>query len=228
MLLTEALPDVTIENGRLSVAPIRKVTPDEALALAGLLYGMLPRVKVTELLQEVDGWTKFTDQFVHLRTGLPPEDKEAILSAVLADGINLGLARMADACKTVSLRRLAWTADWHIRDECYSQALAQVIDVQHDHPFSRHWGEGTTSSSDGQHYRARGRGEASSQVNARYGNDPGVMFYTPMRKALPTCTRIGAGTVAMSGWADAGSGTGTKVTQDAPSLAAAVSKRFRQ
>lgn len=173
-----SLPDVTIENGRLSVAPIRKATPDEALALAGLLYGMLPRVKITELLQEVDSWTRFTDQFVHLRTGLPAEDKEAILSAILADGINLGLARMADACKTVSLRRLAWTADWHIRDECYSQALAQVIDAQHNHPFSRHWGEGTSSSSDGQHYRAGGRGKASSQLNARYGNDPGVMFYT--------------------------------------------------
>jgi|GEM_PF-2579513 len=46
-----------LENGRLSVAPIRKATPDQVLALAGLLYGMLPRVKITELLQEVDGRT---------------------------------------------------------------------------------------------------------------------------------------------------------------------------
>ena len=30
----------------------------------------------------------------------------------------------------------------------------------------------------GQRYRAGGRGEASGQVNLKYGNDPGVTFYT--------------------------------------------------
>ena len=38
--------------------------------------------------------------------------------------------------------------------------------------------EGTTSSSDGQRFRAGGVGEARGEVNARYGNDPGVTFYT--------------------------------------------------
>ena len=41
-----------------------------------------------------------------------------------------------------------------------------------------HWGDGTTSSSDGQRFPPGGRGDARGQVNARYGTDPGVTFYT--------------------------------------------------
>jgi TnpA family transposase len=44
--------------------------------------------------------------------------------------------------------------------------------------FAAHWGEGKTSSSDGQRFRAGGRGEAGGQVNLKYGNGPGVTFYT--------------------------------------------------
>jgi hypothetical protein len=39
-------------------------------------------------------------------------------------------------------------------------------------------GEDTTSSSDGQRFRASGGGEQSGQVNLRYGNEPGVLLYT--------------------------------------------------
>src|SRR5439155_331786 len=48
----------------------------------------------------------------------------------------------------------------------------------HQLPFAAHWGDGTTSSSDGQYFRAGGCGEAAGQVNARYGDEPGVTFYT--------------------------------------------------
>ncbi len=131
-----------------------------------------------KLLSEVDGWTHLADHFVHLRTLAPPKHRHALLTAVLADGINLGLARMSEACRAMSWRQLTWTADWHVRDECYARALAELIDAQHRQPLSAHWGAGTTSSSDAQFFRAGARGEVRSHAHPHYGPDPGVKFYT--------------------------------------------------
>ena len=45
-------------------------------------------------------------------------------------------------------------------------------------PYSSHWGSGKTSSSDGQGYRFGSRADTNAHVNAKYGSDPTVMFYT--------------------------------------------------
>jgi TnpA family transposase len=42
----------------------------------------------------------------------------------------------------------------------------------------RRLGDGTTSSSDRQFFRSARRGDAAGEVNARYGAEPGVGFYT--------------------------------------------------
>jgi hypothetical protein len=102
------------------------------------------------LLAEVQGWTGFVERFVHRRTGAPPEDPVAVMTAVLADATNLGLARMAHSSGHFSPSRLLWTAEWHRRDETYQAALACLVDAIHAQPFSALWGEGDTSSSDGQ------------------------------------------------------------------------------
>jgi len=47
-----------------------------------------------------------------------------------------------------------------------------------DQPFAANWGDGTTSSSDGQRFRVGGRAEAIGNINPKYGSDPGLQFYT--------------------------------------------------
>ena len=138
----------------------------------------MPHVKVTDLLMEVDRWTSFTRHFVHLKTNKTAKDPALLLTAILADATNLGLGKMAESCPGTSLAKLSWLVAWYIRDETYSKALAQIVNHHHRVPFAAHGGEGTTSSSDGQRYRVGGRGEAVGQVNLKYGNDPGVTFYT--------------------------------------------------
>src|SRR6516165_7591909 len=130
------LADVTLENGELRIAKLRKNTPESAEAFAEKAYALLPHVKITELFAEVDQWTNLGDRFVHLHTQAPPKNRQALLTAILADAINLGLARMAEACRDTTWRQLCWTSDWHIREESYALALAGLIDAQNRQPLN--------------------------------------------------------------------------------------------
>ena len=40
------------------------------------------------------------------------------------------------------------------------------------------WGDGTTSSSDGQRFRASSKAESTGHVNPKYGAEPGRLVYT--------------------------------------------------
>jgi TnpA family transposase len=174
----DALPDATIRNDRLRLTPLSNNGPEEADALMRRAYSLIPHVKITDLLLEVDQWTGFTQHFTHLKSNAPAEDRKLLLTAVLADGINLGLSKMAESCPGTTYAKLSWLQAWHIREETYRSALAELVNAQGRQPFAAWWGDGTTSSSDGQRFRAGGRGEAAGQVNARYGSDAGVLFYT--------------------------------------------------
>jgi len=191
------LPDVTLDRGVLKITPIEKSTPPEAEVLAERLYAMLPRVRVTDLLSEVARWTLFTDCFTHLRTGEIAANPHVLMAGILADGLNLGLTRMAEACSVASLGQLAWTADWHIRDETYALALKRLVDQQQREPLAALFGDGLASSSDGQFFRAGGFGRNASSLNAHYGDDPGVKFYTHLSdRYAPFHTKVIAATAS--------------------------------
>ena len=174
----DELPEASLTEEGLSISPIRKTENEAADTITRRLYAMLPRLRITELFAEVHGWTSFADRFVHLRAGAPPDDARALMTAVLADATNLGLTRMARSTGAFSHSRLLWIAEWHVRDETYQAALACLSDAIHAQPFTKVWGDGGTSSSDGQFFRAGGHGEARADHNAKYGSEPGVKFYT--------------------------------------------------
>jgi TnpA family transposase len=179
MAAANELPDASITSqGHLKITPLDNAVPDGAEALMQQAYRLLPHLKITELLLEVDSWTDFTRYFKHLKNGESAKDKHLLLTAVLADAINLGLRKMAESCPGMTYTRLTWLQAWHIRDETYSAGLAELVNAQFRQPFAAWWGDGTTSSSDGQNFKAGGLGQFAGQVNLKYGQEPGVQFYT--------------------------------------------------
>ena len=173
------LPDAIITTASgLKVTPLDAAAPDNAQALIDQTAMILPHVKITELLLEVDEWTGFTRHFTHLKSGDLAKDKNLLLTAVLADAINLGLSKMAESCPGTTYAKLAWLQAWHTRDETYGAALAELVNTQLRHPFAGHWGDGSTSSSDGQNFRTGSKAESTGHINPKYGSSPGRTFYT--------------------------------------------------
>jgi hypothetical protein len=75
-------------------------------------------------------------------------------------------------------RTLTTISIWHMREETYRAALAQIIEALHREPAAAWFGSGQVSSSDGQHFYLGGEGETGGNVNARYGRDPIIKLYT--------------------------------------------------
>jgi TnpA family transposase len=172
------LDGVELRDERLHVTPAKASATPETRAFAGGIDTLMPQVRITELLHEVNRATGFASAFTNLRTGERCDDENALLAAVLADATNLGLGRMASASHGVTRDKLIWTAGAYIRPETYKAALGRIIDAHHALPIASIWGDGTTSSSDRQFFRSAKRGDAAGDVNARYGHDPGLGFYT--------------------------------------------------
>ncbi len=169
---------VTFKDGKLSITPVRADESAAAKALAARIEGLMPRVRITELLHEVARATGFPQAFLNLRTRERHDSENALLAAILADGSNLGLARMAEASQGVTADQLVWTKSAYIAPDNYRSALARIINAHHALPIAAVWGQGTTSSSDGQFFRSGKRGSGAGDFNAKYGVDPGFSFYT--------------------------------------------------
>ncbi len=108
MAAANDLPDAIITESGLKITPLDAAVPDTAQALIDQTAMVLPHVKITELLLEVDEWTGFTRHFTHLKSGDLAKDKNLLLTTILADAINLGLTKMAESCPGTTYAKLAW------------------------------------------------------------------------------------------------------------------------
>ncbi|WP_331377046.1 Tn3 family transposase [Sinorhizobium chiapasense] len=168
---------------------------DQTRSFTTALYTMMPRVRITDLLDQVDRWTEFASHFTHVSTGLPPADMRAFMAALIAEATNLGLSRMAEICGTVTRRALLRMQMWHMREDTFRAALASLTDAIHAEPLSAWFGEGWRASADGQAFYLGGPGEAGGSVNAHYGRDPIVKIYTTITdRYAPLHQKVIAGT----------------------------------
>ena len=174
-LKRNAFPSVRIERGRLKITPHDAVTPPAAVRLERAIDAVMPRIRITELLWEVNAQTEFLDAFTDLRSGKHHDEPAAVLATILAGATNLGLERMAYASSRVSHAQLTWAQTWYLRPETFADALGRIVDAHHGLSFAQHWGAAEHSSSDGQFFSAN---RGSGVINAKYGPDPGLKIYS--------------------------------------------------
>ena len=179
------LPNGIIEDGELRIDRLKADVPEEAGDLVLDLYRRLPHVRITDILQDVDEATGFTDAFTHLRTGEPCKDRIGLLNVILAEGLNLGLGKMADATTSHDFFQLSRLSRWHIESEAINEALAMVLEAQSKLPMAQYWGDDNTSSSDGQFFPTARQGEAMNLVNAKYNtHGTGLKAYAHFSKGF--------------------------------------------
>lgn len=89
---------VRLEDGALVLTPlVAEERPTRVRDLEKAISRRLPQVELSELLMEVDRWTGFSRCFEHAGgyAARHPEMPAQLYAAVLAQGCNLGLTRMA-------------------------------------------------------------------------------------------------------------------------------------
>ncbi|MEM9046809.1 MAG: Tn3 family transposase [Pseudomonadota bacterium] len=134
------LPHASIEAGSLKVDRLPASVPVGADQLVLDLYAEMPEARITDIMLSVDTDVGFTEAFTNFRTGAVCSDRLGLMNVLLAEGLNLGLRKMAEASNSHGYWQLQRIAQWHIVSDAVNRALAMVIDAQRDLPLAQVWG----------------------------------------------------------------------------------------
>jgi TnpA family transposase len=161
-----------VHNGRLKLKRTDALPIPRALhQLREAFQASYPRVRIEDLLQDVDEWCGFTRAFQPL-TGYQPRTRDhhrSLLATLIAHGTNLGLAAMSQSVDTVTAEALQDTSRWFLREATLKAANTILVDYHHGLPLSRIWGDGSRSSSDRQRFAVERDGLLSSFYPRYFG-----------------------------------------------------------
>ena len=147
------------ENGwQLTVDPVARLDAGDQQRLDALqawLAENLHDIKLPELLIEVDNELHFTDHFSSVVQQREAEEVCAVLAAIMAHGCNVGPYTMARLTGDITYRQIKRITDWQLTEEAQREALAVLVNAISRLDVTQTWGQGKTSSSDGQRFRAQ-------------------------------------------------------------------------
>ena len=151
----DANPFASVHSGELVFKRREAIElPPSVPELRRVFETRLPKIRIEELLMEVDEWCGFTRELVPLG-GYTPRIEElhsVLLAALVAHGTNLGIATMAQSTKHITADVLQHVSRWYLRPETLKAADRTLVDFHHRLDLSAAWGTGDTASSDGQRF----------------------------------------------------------------------------
>ena len=156
--LQHGLPDnpfAAIEEGKLKLKRRDALEiPERLRNCRRAIEAHLPRIRIEQLLFEVDSWCHFTRELRPLG-GYQPRSENvytALLAALVAHGTNLGIATMGESAEGLSVDMLQHASRWFLREETLKAANSAIVEYHHNLPMTAVWGDGSASASDGQRF----------------------------------------------------------------------------
>ncbi len=181
----DGLPDnpfAVIRDGELKLRqPDTLLLPRHVRELRNAIGSSLPQVRLEDLLQQVDQRCGFSRAFIPLGGYEPRSESNyrTLLAALIAHGTNLGVAAMSGSVEGITPDQLYHTSRWFLREATLKTANKIVVDHHHRLSFSRVWGDGSVSSSDGQRFAVQGRSLVTALYPRYFGYyDRAVTLYT--------------------------------------------------
>jgi TnpA family transposase len=174
----EKLEETIIKDDKLHIKKLDKAVPEEAKNLSVELHKLIPKIKLHDLLFEVFHMTDLYSVFTHAANKQTSNNNqnEALVFAIMGIGTNVGLSKISESLNNISYKQLAHVSEWLIYDENLVKADATMTNHQKKEEFSKNWGDGSTSSSDGM--RAKTSVESlTSSKNPHFGFDKGITIY---------------------------------------------------
>ena len=135
-------------------------------------------IKLPDLLIEVDNDLRFSRHFLAAADKEQPSAEHIceVLAAIMAQASEIGAYTMAQIIDGISYHRLKQITDWQLHDDNQRGALAQVVNAISHLDITQVWGEGKTSSSDGQRFSLPR--QVLSQTYSHAFNDFAIEFYS--------------------------------------------------
>jgi len=162
----------SVVNGRLKLKKRDALAISQAvLKLRATIAASLPRVRIEDLLQDVEEWCGFMSAFQPLGgyQKRAADLHRSLLATIIAHGTNLGLAAMSQSVDTLTAEALQDTSRWFLRDVTIKAANTILVNHHHGLKISSIWGDGTRSSSDGQRFAVERRSLLGSLYPRYFG-----------------------------------------------------------
>ena len=130
-----------------------------------------------ELLIEIDNELKITRHFLPAtwQDNPKPEEICAVIATFMAHGCNIGPYTMAQLTG-INYGKIKHISDWMITEEGLRATLATVVNAISNLGITQVWGEGKTSSSDGQRFELK-RKVLQQTYSAKF-RDFAIEFYS--------------------------------------------------
>ena len=155
---------------------LEKGTDDQVKPLKRWLGQHIRTIKLPDLLIEVDNELQFSRHFITATETPDAQQVCEILAAIMAHASEIGTYTMAQIIEGISYHRLKQISDWQLHEDNQRSALAVIVNAISQLDISQAWGDGTTSSSDGQRFTLRRK--VLSQSYSHTFNDFAIEFYS--------------------------------------------------